>query len=69
MKNIILSLLLALGVGLSFTPVLADDLDDECLTFCSGEGFEDGHYLAPEPGAECDDGYEQHSENSICCCG
>ena len=56
-------------IGLMFNlPSYASDLDDECKTFCSNNGFEDGQYLAPEPGAKCKDGYEQSKENQICCC-
>ena len=51
-----------------FGPVLANDLDEECKSFCINNGSEDGLYLAPEPGAKCKDGYEQNTENEICCC-
>ena len=49
-------------------PSYANDLDDECKTFCTKNDFEDGHYLAPEPGAACKDGYVKNDENEICCC-
>ena len=48
--------------------VYANDLDDECNEFCVNNDYEDGHYLPPEPGASCNEGYEQHPENQICCC-
>ena len=57
--------LISLFLGL---PSYADPLDDECKTFCTNNGFEDGQYLAPEPGAVCNDGYESNNENQICCC-
>lgn len=68
MVRIFLSLLIILGLGLSPVPSFADDLDDECITYCTDNGFEDGHYLPPEPGAECDEDFEQDSANPICCC-
>ena len=49
-------------------PSYASDLDDECNKFCVDNVFADGHYLAPEPGAACQEGYEKNSENEICCC-
>ncbi len=56
-------------IGLVFSlPSYADPLDDECENFCTSNGFADGHYLPPEPGAKCKDGYEQNPENQICCC-
>ena len=63
----ILSFLFLTGLILSL-PVYADDLDNECKKFCTNNGFEDGHYLAPEPGAVCKDGYDKSDENEICCC-
>ena len=55
------------GLVLSL-PSYANDLDNECKTFCLNNGFKDGKYLAPEPGTKCDEGYEQNNENQICCC-
>ena len=56
-------------IVLVFTlPSYANDLDDECKDFCRNNGFEDGHYLAPEPGARCRAGYTRNEENEICCC-
>ena len=69
MNLIKLVTLILLSIQLvSFGPVLADDLDEECKSFCINNGSEDGHYLAPEPNVKCEDGYEQSSENEICCC-
>ena len=62
-----LSFLFLISLFLSL-PVYANDLDDECKNFCSNNGFEDGHYLPPEPGSACRSGYEKNSENEICCC-
>ena len=64
-KKLFCFLLIGLFLNL---PSYASDLDDECKTFCTNNGFEDGKYLPPEPGAKCDDGYEQSKENQICCC-
>ncbi len=63
----IFSFMFLFGLILSI-PAYANDLDDECNNFCTNNGFEDGHYLAPEPGAACKDGYKQNRENEICCC-
>lgn len=49
-------------------PVNANELDEECASFCKNNGYEDGHYLPQEPGAKCEDGYKQSAENQICCC-
>ncbi len=63
------ALFFMLLIGMAFTlPGFANDLDDECKTFCTNNGLEDGHYLPPEPGAACNEGYEQSQENQICCC-
>lgn len=57
-------------LGISFIPSisLANEIDDECKTFCINNRFKDGHYLPPEPGAACREGYFQNRENEICCC-
>jgi hypothetical protein len=56
-------------IGLVFgLPSYADPLDDECRNFCVDNDFADGHYLAPEPGAACHEGYVQNQQNEICCC-
>ena len=67
LRKKIFCFLVLIGLALSL-PSYANDLDDECKTFCKNNGFEDGHYLAPEPGAACKDGYVKNSENEICCC-
>ncbi len=61
------SFMFLIGLVLSL-PVYANDLDDECKTFCTNNSFEDGHYLAPEPDAACKEGYEKNTDNDICCC-
>ncbi len=56
-------------IGLAFNfSVYANELDDECKTFCIKNGGSDGQYLPPEPGSKCNDDYEQSEENEICCC-
>ena len=64
-KKLFYFLLMSLVFNL---PGYASELDDECETFCSNNGYEDGQYLAPEADAKCNDGYEQNKENQICCC-
>ena len=64
--KIIFSLLLL--VSLIPCSSFADELDEECATFCSDNGYSDGHYLAPEPGSNCQDDYEQNPQHPICCC-
>lgn len=67
--RLLVGLLVILNVGFFALPSQADEtLDEECATYCIDNGFEDGHYVAPEPGATCDDGYEQDETNPICCC-
>ncbi len=67
LSKIIFSLMFLIGLVLSL-PAYSSDLDDECKNFCTNNGFDDGHYLPPEPGAKCKDGYEQSEESQICCC-
>lgn len=65
--RMILSLLLLTGFGLTLNPSFAEDMDQQCAKFCTDNGFEDGHYLAPD-GGECDAEYEKNPDNEVCCC-
>ena len=67
MKNFGL-LAIALTLTINFLPSYADDLDQECIDFCTANGHTDGHYLPQEPGAACQEGFTQDEENQICCC-
>lgn len=59
----------ALILATSFLPSFAeDDLDQECIDFCTANGHTAGHYLPQEPGAACKEGFTQDEENQICCC-
>ena len=67
-KFISLILIITFNCLINYIPVNANELDKECASFCKNNGYEDGHYLPQEPGAKCEDGYEQSVENQICCC-
>ena len=49
-------------------PAYSDELDDQCRDECINSNYEDGHYLPPEPDAQCREGYEPHPTDEICCC-
>ena len=66
--RILFCFLFLISLGVNLLPSYADDLDKECVTFCKDNGYEDGHYLPPEPGAKCKAGYKKNSDNEICCC-
>ena len=46
----------------------ADELDEQCTNECKGSGFEEGHYLPPEPDSKCKEGFDKHPTDEICCC-
>lgn len=57
------------GLVLGFLPCFsADELDEQCKEECKSSGFDDGYYLAPEPGAKCDEEFSSHPTDEICCC-
>lgn len=64
----IFGFLFLIALAVSFVPAYADELDEQCKTECKNSGASDGHYLAPEPGAKCKDGYTKHPTDEICCC-
>ena len=71
-KRALIPLMVFLLFGCISQPALAQEgdngLNKECASFCTENGFEDGHYLAPEPDAHCNDGYTKNPDNEICCC-
>lgn len=68
LNKILLGFLIITAFSLVNLPSFANELDEECATFCKDNGNADGHYLAQEPGSKCNEGYVQHEENQICCC-
>ena len=66
--NISILCLLLFNFVFNFQISYAQELDEQCVTFCKENGFSDGHYLAPEPGAKCKDGFNKNPDNEICCC-
>ena len=68
MKNFGL-LAIALTLAINFLPSYAeDDIDQECVDFCTANNYTEGYYLAPEnDDVKCKADYTQ-SEDGICCC-
>lgn len=67
--RLVLSLLIILNVTVFTLPSSAnEELDKECATYCVDNGHTDGHYLRPDSGSQCDEGFKVDETNDICCC-
>ncbi len=64
----LISILFLAAFLISCVPAFADELDDQCTDECKNSGFTEGHYLAPEPGVTCKEGFKKHPTDEICCC-
>lgn len=64
----LISILFLAAFLIGYVPAFADELDEQCTSECKNSGFTEGHYLAPEPGATCKEGFEKHPTDEICCC-